>query len=184
MSALFAVMVAAATASVVLSILGRSHGGRTGPVFECVMLLAMVDVHAPGLGVVPAPLWCVLLTACAIGGAFVGRLQAAPGARPAIVLRHSAGMLVAALLVLIAGTTGSRDAPLAVANASGIAHAHGAAPSSFLVTLVVVAVVAYAIGVVAVVLHRRPARIETARCFSSLLGLVAMAGMVAVPVLH
>ena len=181
MNALMVVMIVAATASVVLSILGRSHGGRTGPVFECVMLLAMLDVHVPALGVVPAPLWCMLLTACAVGGAFVGRLRTAPGARPVIVLRHSAGMLVAALLVLVAGTTTDRDAPAEVATASGIAHAHGVASSSFLAVIVAVAVAAYAIGVIAVVLQRRPARVETARCFSSLLGLVAMAGMLAVP---
>ncbi|SMQ70864.1 hypothetical protein [Agreia sp. VKM Ac-1783] len=184
MNALVVVMIVAATASVVLSIVGRGHGGRIGPVFEGVMLLAMVDVHVPGLAVVPAPLWSVLLTACAIGGAFAGRLRAVPGARPAIVLRHSAGLLVAALLVLVAGTTSGRDSALAAPAASGIAHAHGALSSSFLVALVAVAVTGYAIGVVAVVLHRRPARVETARCFSSLLGLVAMAGMLAVPALQ
>jgi hypothetical protein len=183
---LFFVVIAAGASSVALAIAGRRHGGRSAPVLECVMLMAMVDTHLPTLGVVPVPLWSLLLVGCAIGGAFAARLRAGGRSHAAIAQLHAAGMLLAAVLLLLIGTASNHAARIAQPIASGVAHAHGHGDSSALpaMAFVGIAVIGYAAAVVTVLLRRRPDRVEAARCLSSLAGVAAMAVMAAAPALH
>lgn len=181
---LFFVIVAAGASSVALAIAGRRHGGRSAPVLECVMLLAMVDTHVPLLGIVPVPLWSLLLVGCAIGGAFAARLRI--GARPhaAIAQLHAGGMLLAAVLLLLIGTASNHAARIAQPITSGVAHAHGDSSALPAMAFVGLAVIGYAAAVITVLLRRRPGRVEGARCLSSLAGVAAMAVMAATPALH
>jgi hypothetical protein len=177
---LFFVVVCAGATSVALAITGRRHGGRSAPILECVMLLAMVDVHLPALGVVPVPLWSLLLVGCAIGGAFAARLRASGRPHAVIAQLHAAGMLLAAVLLLLIGTASDHAARIAQPIAS--THAHGDSPP--FMAFVALAVVAYAAAVIVVLSHRPPGRVEAARCLSSLAGVAAMALMATVPALH
>ena len=181
---LFFVIVASGASSVALAIAGRRHGGRSAPVLECVMLLAMVDTHVPVFGVVPVPLWSLLLVGCAIGGAFAARLRAGSLPHAAIAQLHAAGMLLAAVLLLLIGTTSNHAAPIAQPIASGVAHAHGDSSALPAMAFVGLAVIGYAAAVITVLLRRRPGRVEGARCLSSLAGVAAMAVMAATPALH
>jgi hypothetical protein len=144
----------------------------------------MVDVHLPALGVVAPPLWSLLLVGCAIGGAFAARLRANGRPHAAIAQLHAAGMLLAAVLLLLIGTTSNHAGRIAQPIASGISHAHGLSSAVPLVVFVGLAVIVYAVAVVAVLFRRRLARVEAARCLSSLAGVVVMAAMAGMPAGH
>jgi hypothetical protein len=178
MTALTVVAVFCGAVSLALAVSRRHSGGRAVPVAELVMLAAMLDLHLPPLGVLPAPVWSLLLMGCAIGVAFADRLRRARGTHSPGDHLHAGSMLLAAVLVMFLGA-GPVDAQ-AVGSA---AHAHAAASSGSVILLVGIVVAVYASAVVALVVRRRPNRVETVRRFASLAALVAMAGMTAGPVL-
>jgi hypothetical protein len=178
MTALTAVAVFCGAVSLALAVSRRHSGGRAVPVAELVMLAAMLDLHLPSLGVLPAPLWSLLLMGCAIGVAFADRVRRGRGAHSPGDHLHAASMLVAAVLVMFLGA-GPDDARAL----GSTAHAHGASSSVSVILLTGIVLAVYASAVVVLVVRRRPNRVETVRRFASLAALVAMAGMTAAPVL-
>lgn len=162
---LFLVMVASAVGALVLGVVGR-RGVATAPlVAEVVMLVAMLDGHLPGLGIVPAPFWALLLGCCAMGTALVERVRGS-GRRPGVDHLHALGMLLAAVFVVL----GSGDAH------RGAGHEHAVV----LLLPVVVAVVVHAAAVVWSVCGGRAPRVESVRRLASLASVLAMGAMVAI----
>lgn len=160
--------IAAALVALVLGVVGVRRVGRFTLVAEVAMLVAMVDVHVPGLGVVPAPFWALALGGCALGTALVDRLRCA--SRPDADHLHALGMLLGAGFVLLDGTASHGVA------ASASTHVHGAV----VLLPLAVAVVVHA-GIVAHgLLGRRLPRVEAARRAASLASLLAMGAMVVV----
>lgn len=157
-----------ATVALVLGVVGVRRVGQVALVAEAVMLVAMVDVHVPALGLVPAPFWALLLGGCALGNALVDRLRRA--SRPDADHLHALGMLLGAGFVLFGGaaTHGSTTA--------GAAHVHGAV----VLLPLAVAVVLHAGVVARGVLGRRLPRVEAARRSASLASVLAMGAMVVV----
>ncbi|QHC68263.1 hypothetical protein GSU68_17925 [Rathayibacter sp. VKM Ac-2759] len=164
MTALLVVMVAGASTSLALGLAGRRRVGRGWLVAEAAMLAAMLDVHLAGL--VPAPIWSLLLAGCALTAALLDRVRPGRRRHGADAL-HGVGMLLASVLVLVADA-----APAAVSTP----HAHGAG----LALPLTLAVGAYAVCAVGAALRGRPDGVDTARRLASLAGLVAMGAMAAV----
>lgn len=163
MSILLVVMLTAASIALVLGLGGVRRVGPAALVAEGVMLAAMVDVHLPALGFVPAPFWALLLGGCALGTATADRLRRS--ARPTSDHLHALGMLLGAVFVLLGG---SHD--------HGVGHEHGGA-----VLLPVAVAVAVHVGAVVRDLARvRVPRAEAARRAASLVSVLAMGAMVIV----
>jgi len=180
---LLGVTLACGAISAALAITGRRRGGPSWPVAEVVMLAAMLDVHLPTLGVVPAPLWSLLLMGCAIGAALSDRMRQGRAGHSSGDHLHAVGMLLGAVLVLLVGAA-SGSAPVGeVAGAAhaAVAHAHSAAVPISVTLVTAVAVAAYAVGVIVMMVLRRPGRVELIRRIASLAGLVAMAAMTVMP---
>jgi hypothetical protein len=173
MLALLTITIAAAVVALVLGVVGVRRVGRFTLVAEVAMLVAMVDVHVPGLGVVPAPFWALALGGCALGTALVDRLRRA--SRPDADHLHALGMLLGAGFVLLDGTASHGVV------ASGATHVHSVVAHGAVVLLpLAVAVVVHA-GIVAHgLLGRRLPRVEAARRAASLASLLAMGAMVVV----
>jgi hypothetical protein len=165
---LLTVTVASALVALVLGVRGMRRVGRVPLVAEAVMLVAMVDVHLPALGVVPAPFWALLLGACALGTALVDRLHRA--ARPDADHLHALGMLLGAAFVLLDGD-GLHEAPI-----PGDPHGHAVVA---LLPLAVAVLVHVGI-VVRDLTGRRLGRPEVLRRACSLVSVLAMGAMVVV----
>jgi hypothetical protein len=177
---LLGITLACGAISAALAITGRRACGPAWPVAEVVMFAAMLDVHLPALGVVPAPLWSLLLMGCAIGAALSDRMRQGRDGHSSGDHLHAAGMLLGAVLVLLVGaasgsTPGTQEA--ATLTQAAVAHSHGAVVPVSVALVTAVAVGAYAAGVVVMVVLRRPARVEVVRRIASLAGLVTMAVM-------
>lgn len=171
MDVLLVVMVAGAAASLALGLAGWRRVGRGWLVAEAAMLAAMLDVHLPALHLLPAPLWSALLAGCALVAALVDRLRRGRGVRRhGADALHAVGMLLAAVLVLVA------DAAPAAPTA-GAGHAHGGVG---LALPLGAAVAVYAACTLHAALAGRPGRLDTTRRLASLAALVAMGAMAAV----
>lgn len=170
MSALLVVMIAGSAASLALGIAATRSVGSGRLVAEAAMLAAMLDVHLEGLGLLPTPVWALLLAVSAITAALLDRLRR--GRLPGADALHGVGMLLASGLVLVAGAPSAQDPD---AQDSAV-HAHGGS----LPLVLTIAVAVYAVCALAAALRGRPARIHTARRLASLAGLVAMGAMAAV----
>lgn len=168
MTVLFAVMLAAAVVALVLGVTGGRRVGRVALIAEVVMLVAMLDVHVPALGVVPAPFWALLLGGCAMGTAAVDRLRRRT--RPAGDHLHALGMLLGAVFVLLGGGHAGASAGID----SG--HDHGAV----LLLPVGVAVAVHAGVVLWNVVGGRVSRVESVRRAASLVSVLAMGAMIVV----
>ncbi|QHC60342.1 hypothetical protein [Rathayibacter sp. VKM Ac-2760] len=167
MDVLLVVMLAGAAASLLLGLTGWRRVGRGWLVAEAAMLAAMLDVHLPALHLLPAPLWSALLAGCALVAALVDRVRRGRGVRRhGADALHAVGMLLASVLVLVAGA-----APTASAG-----HAHGGG----LALPLGAAVAVYAACTLRVALAGRPGRLDTTRRLASLAALVAMGAMAAV----
>lgn len=163
MSILLAVMLAGALAALVLGLRGARRVGTVALVAETVMLAAMLDVHVPVLGLVPAPFWALLLGGCAIVTAVVDRWRRP--VRPGGDHLHALGMLLGAAFVLLGG-----------GHVPGGGHGHGGA-----LLLPVSAAVAVHVGaVVWSVVGNRVPRAEAVRRTASLVSVLAMGAMVVV----
>ncbi|GAB2449748.1 uncharacterized membrane protein YoaK (UPF0700 family) [Conyzicola lurida] len=178
MTALTVVALFCGAVSLALAVSRRHSGGRAVPVAELVMLAAMLDLHLPPLGMLPAPVWSLLLMGCAIGVAFADRVRRRRGTQSPGDDLHAASMLLAAVLVMFLGAGPGRAQAL-----GSVAHAHGAATSASVILITAIVVAAHGAAVVALVVRRRPNRVETVRRFASLAALIAMAGMTAGPVI-
>jgi hypothetical protein len=178
MMELLVVTLACGATSTALAIVGRRTGGSAWPVAEMVMLAAMLDVHLPTLGLVPAPLWSLLLVGCAIGAALTDRMRHGRDRHSSGDHLHAVGMLLAAVLVLLVGASSGAAPAQGVA---ATAHAHASAVPISVALITAVAVAAYAVGAIVMMALGRPARVEILRRSASLAGLVAMAAMVAMP---
>ncbi|MBF4615547.1 hypothetical protein [Curtobacterium sp. VKM Ac-1376] len=153
-------------ASLVALVLGVAGGRRVGPVAlvaEVVMLVAMLDVHVPALGVVPAPFWALLLGGCAMGTAVVDRLRR--HTRPGGDHLHALGMLLGAVFVLFGGGHAG----------AGTGHSHSA-----VLLPVGVAVAVHAGVVLSTVVGGRLPKWESLRRAASLASVLAMGAMVVV----
>ncbi|MCJ1698489.1 hypothetical protein MT356_02065 [Rathayibacter festucae] len=170
---LLVVMLAGAAASLALGLAGWRGVGRGWLVAEAAMLAAMLDVHLPALHLLPAPLWSALLAGCALVAALVDRVRRGRGARRhGADALHAVGMLLAAVLVLLADAV-----PAAGGDAlAAAAHAHGGG----LALPLGAAVAVYAACTLRVALAGRPGRLDTTRRLASLAALVAMGAMAAV----
>ena len=168
MIVLFAVMLAAAVVALVLGATGGRRVGRVVLVAEVVMLVAMIDVHVPALGIVPAPFWALLLGGCALGTAAVDRLR--HRRRLGGDHLHALGMLLGAVFVLLGGGHASASADI------GSGHDHGAA----LLLPVGVAVAVHAGVVLWNIVGGRVPRVESVRRAASLVSVLAMGAMVVV----
>jgi len=181
--ALVVMALACGGVSVLLAFVRKRDCGRATPAVETVMLAGMLDVHLPALGIVPAPVWALMLMACAIATAFADRLRRHRGSDESRDHLHSVGMLLAAVFFLLVGSSsghmhGVDDAGVTAVAAS---HVHGALGTSTIVVAASVAVAAYAYGVARALRRSPPRRMESVRRLTSLGGLVAMAAMAAAP---
>jgi hypothetical protein len=163
MTLLLAVVLAGAVAALVLGVAGGRRVGPVALVAEVVMLVAMLDVHVPALGVVPAPFWALLLGGCAMGTAVADRIRRR--ARPGGDHLHALGMLLGAVFVLLAGGHAG----------VGTAHSHSA-----VLLPVGVAVAVHAGVVLWNVVGGRVPRVESVRRAASLVSVLAMGAMVVV----
>ncbi|MCJ1703326.1 MULTISPECIES: hypothetical protein [unclassified Rathayibacter] len=168
---LLVVMLAGAASSLALGLAGWRGVGRGWLVAEAAMLAAMLDVHLPALHLLPAPLWSALLAGCALVAALVDRVRRGRGVRRhGADALHAVGMLLAAVLVLLA------DAAPTAGALAGAGHAHGGG----LALPLGAAVAVYATCTLRIALAGRPGRLDTARRLASLAALVAMGAMAAV----
>jgi hypothetical protein len=161
---LVVLMVSSAVMALVLGVVGRRGAATVPLVAEVVMLVAMLDCHLPGLGIVPAPFWALLLGGCAMGTALFERVRGS-GRRPGVDHLHALGMLLAAVFVVLGSGEAHRVA----------GHDHGV-----VLLPVVVAVVVHAAAVVWSVCGGRAPRVESVRRLSSLASVLAMGAMVAI----
>lgn len=162
MTPLIAVMLLAGAVSLALVAAGRRQLAVLPLVGELAMLLAMLDTHWPGLGVVPALAWAAALTVCALGTALVDRLRREASVELHGDRLHTVGMLLAAGLLAL----GASPAP------GGAAHGHGGLGLALPLLL---ALGAYAV-VAAAALRRGTGR-ERLRRAASTVALLAMGGM-------
>ena len=163
MTVLLVVMLATAVVALVLGVTGGRRVGPVALVAEVVMLVAMLDVHLPALGVVPAPFWALLLGGCAMVTSAVDRLRRRR--RPGGDHLHALGMLLGAVFVLLAGGHGAADP----------GHSHVA-----VLLPVAVAVTVHTGVVLWNVVGGRVPRVESARRVASLVSVLAMGAMVLV----
>lgn len=171
MSVLLLVMLVGAAVALALGVRGRRRVGRVPLVAEGVMLVAMLDVHVPALGVVPAPFWALLLGGCAMGTAVLDRVQLqrrAPGGDHL----HALGMLLGSVFVLL-GSPGH----VGGAGAEGVPGGHHHA---VLLLPVAAAVLVHAGAVLWSVSGHRVPRAESARRVASLVSVLAMGAMAVV----
>jgi hypothetical protein len=166
---LLGVTLTAAIVALVLGVIGVRRVGRVALVAEVVMLVAMIDVHVPEIGLVPAPFWALLLGGCALVTALADRLRRPR--RPDADHLHALGMLLGAGFVLLDGTAAH------ALTTEGPTHVHGAV----VVLPLAVAVVVHAGVVARSVCGKRLPRVEAARRSASLASVLAMGAMV---VLH
>jgi hypothetical protein len=181
--ALVVVALACGGVSVLLAFARARDCGRATPVVESVMLAAMLDVHLAGLGFLPAPVWSLMLVACAIGTALLDRVRRHRGTDSSRDQLHAVGMLLGAVFLLFIGASAGHTHPGdgAGLTAAASSHAHSALATSTIVAVAAVAVAAYGCCVGRALVLRRPRRMESVRRLTSLGGLVAMAAMAAVP---
>jgi hypothetical protein len=169
MNALLVLMVGLSIASIAFGLTGRRRVGPVPLLGEAVMVVAMLDVHGAGGSILAAPVWAAALAACAIGTALLDRARRAGSRARSGDALHPIGMLLGALLVLVAGAPAVLD--------GGSDHVHRvAAPDLLLVVLPML------LGYAVLVLwdsarRRRGARL--AREVASLAALLTMGAMVA-----
>lgn len=160
---LVVVMTCCVVVALALGIVGRRRLGPGPLVGEAVMLVAVVDAHLPGLGVLPVSAWALLLGACAMVTALLDRL-AAGARRPGGDHLHALGMVLGAVFLVLGGAHGAGGAP---------GHVHGGA-----VVVPLVAAVVLHVGAVAwTVVVRRPSRVEATRRVAALAGVLVMGVM-------
>jgi hypothetical protein len=170
MNALLALMVTFSVAAIALGLVGRRRIGSGALLGELVMVVAMLDVHSSGGGILATPIWASVLALCAITTACLDRVRRARSRVRTGDALHPIGMLLGATLLLFVGAAPGEGA-------SG-GHVHLVAAVD-LVIVVLAGLLVYAVLVLrdAVLRHRRDSSL--AREVAGLGALFAMAAMVA-----